>query len=133
MNTLTTIFGIAFIAIASIFPTSSEPEPTAIPEPIHTKYVTKGRYYTIGEVITDDGNTWIYDQETISDKPSYDAEPVYVAFDDNGTPDELTDDIILGLVWDIETAIYDKLEDNLSESFVLERENNTINLIGEKE
>lgn len=95
-------------------------------EPIHTRYTTDGRYYTIGEVITDDGNIWEYQTNTISDKPSYDGQPVWVAFDDNGTPDEIEDDIILGLVWDKETAIYDALEDSLSESFTVERDGNNL-------
>lgn len=102
-------------------------------EPVeHNCYFTTGRYYINanmqGEVITDDGNIWGYTQEIISNKPSYHNEPVYVGFDDNGTADNIYDDIIIGLVFDRETAIYDALEDSLSESFELEREGNNIRI-----
>lgn len=100
----------------------------------HNSYVAHGRYYMNAdlqwEVTTDDGNIWIYDQSIISNKPRYHAEPVYVCFDDNGTPDNIYDDIILGLVLDRETAIYDELEDALSESFELERSDNHIRIQG---
>lgn len=109
--------------------TISEPVDTPIE---HSYYFTTGRYYINadmqGEVITDDGNIWGYTQEVISKKPSYHNEPVYVGFDDNGTADNIYDDIIIGLVFDRETAIYDALEDSLSESFELEREGNNIRI-----
>lgn len=98
----------------------------------HTYYFTSGRYYITsnlqGEVITEDGNAWSYTQDTISEKASYHNEPVYVGFDDMGTPDNIYDDEIVGLVLDRETAIYDELEVQLSQSFEVEREGNNIRL-----
>ena len=94
-------------------------------------YTAYGRYYTDGTVITNDGNEWSYSTDTISDKTPYNAMPVWVAFDDNGTAD-ITDDIILGLVYDRETAIYDSLEAALSDTFQLERDGNNIHIGGIK-
>ena len=101
-------------------------------EPEHTQYYQGGRYYTSGEVITNDGNIWDYQTDIISEEPSYDAEPVYAVFDDNGTPDNIYDDAVLGLVLDRETAIYDALEVALSEEFNLERNGNNIRIHSEK-
>jgi hypothetical protein len=98
---------------------------------VHTQYTTYGRYYTDGTVITNDGNEWGYTTDTVSDKTPYDAMPVWVAFDDNGTAD-ITDDIILGLVYDRETAIYDALETALGDTFQLERDGNNIHIGGTK-
>lgn len=61
-------------------------------------YMVSGHYYTSGEVITDDGNIWGYSQDIISEEPSYDNEPVCVIFYDAGTPDNIYDDEIVGLV-----------------------------------
>jgi outer membrane biogenesis lipoprotein LolB len=63
-------------------------EPEAI-EPI--VYITEGLYQD-GQVITIDGNIWGYDD--------YDNNTghVYVLFYDNGTPDDIYDDEIVGLV-----------------------------------
>lgn len=47
-----------------------------------------------------------------------------LGFDDNETPD----DIILGLVYDRETAIYDALETALSDEFEIERNDNNIRI-----
>ena len=95
-------------------------------EPQH--YTAYGRYYTKGEVITNDGNVWEYHTESISDKTPADAMPVWVGFSDNGTPADIADDIILGLVYDRNTAIYDDLENALGDSFQLEREGNNIRI-----
>ena len=102
----------------------------AKPEPAleHQSYTVPSRYYISGEVITQDGNIWGYDQDTISDKPSYDNEPVFAIFDDNGTPDNIYDDVIYGLVFDRETAIYDALEAELSKAFSIERNGNVISI-----
>ena len=54
--------------------------------------------------------------------------PVYICFDDAGTPDNIYDDIVLGVVYDRETAIYDSLEVSLSQSFELERDGNIIHI-----
>lgn len=105
------------------------------PEPVvsdHEQYMTVGRYYTDGSVITHDGNIWDYQTEIISDEPSYDNEPVYVVFDDNGTETDIYDDVVIGLILDVRTAIYDELETELSKDFVLEREDNNIRIIKAK-
>ena len=99
-------------------------------EPEHTTYITKGRYYVCGEVVTEDGNVWSYSQDIISERESYDYEPVFALFDDNGTPSEITDDEIYGVVLDRETAVYDELEIELSKSFVVERTGNIISVKG---
>lgn len=103
-------------------------EPQVIAEVESTTYITAGRYYTCGEVITNDGNVWGYSQDIISEAPSYDDEPIYAIFDDNGTSDNIYDDEILGVVLDRETAIYDELEVALSESFTVERNGNIISV-----
>lgn len=94
----------------------------------HNKYTAYGRYYTDGTVITNDGNEWGYSTDTVSDQTPYDNMPVCVGFDDNGTPNDITDDIILGLIYDRETAIYDNLETALSDKFELERNYNNIRI-----
>lgn len=68
----------------------------AQPEP--AIYVAKGHYYTCGEVVTEDGNVWDYSQFIISDQLSYNEEPVYVVMSDSGTPDNIYDDEIVGLI-----------------------------------
>ena len=98
-------------------------------EPTETaQYTAYGRYYTDGTVVTNDGNEWSYCTDTISDKTPTDNMPVWIAFDDNGTADKVEDDIILGLVYDRETAIYDDLETALSGKFELERDGNNIHI-----
>ena len=94
----------------------------------HTTYMVAGRYYTSGTVITEDGNMWVYSQDIISKKSSYDNEPIYALFDDMGTPENVYDDEILGVVLDRETAIYDELETVLSANFSVERDGNVIHL-----
>ena len=107
--------------------TNTESAPKVEPQ----RYTAYGRYYTDGTVITNDGNEWEYQTDLISDRIPTDAMPVWVGFDDNGTPNEVTDDIILGLVYDRNTAIYDDLESALSDSFQLERDGNNIQIKGE--
>ena len=92
------------------------------------KYTTYGRYYTDGTIITNDGNIWGYSTDTISGRTPTDAMPIWVAFNDNGTPDNIYDDIVLGAVYDRNTAIYDELESALSDSFELERDGNNIRI-----
>jgi hypothetical protein len=82
-----------------------EPEPTT-----DSIYTADGRYYIDGTVITEDGNVWEYHTNNISNEMPYDYMPVWVAFDNNGT-DDITDDVILGLVHDKITALYDTLEE----------------------
>lgn len=94
----------------------------------HTTYITQGRYYTCGKVVTEDGNVWTYSQSVISERESYDHEPVFALFDDNGTTNYIYDDELYGVVLDVETAIYDELEVALSESFAVERNGNVISI-----
>ena len=114
---------VALMAIATLL-TGCQKQP----EPEHSSYIVSGRYYTSGEVITQDGNVWGYYQDIISEDPSYDNEPVFAIFDDNGTPDNIYDDEIYGVVLDRETAIYDALETELSKSFTVERDGNVISI-----
>lgn len=58
----------------------------------HRQYTTDGTYYLDGTVITEDGNKWDYDTDTING----DGIAVIVRFDNNGTID-ITDDIILSV------------------------------------
>ena len=58
----------------------------------HTQYTTDGTYYLDGTVITEDGNKWDYDTDTING----DGIAVVVRFDNNGTIN-ITDDIILSI------------------------------------
>lgn len=95
------------------------------------QYTAYGRYYTDGTVITNDGNIWDYSTDTISDRTPTDAMPIWIGFDDNGTPNSIEDDIILGVVYDRNTAIYDDLEIALGDKFELERDNNNIKIKGE--
>lgn len=101
---------------------------SAEPEPEHTTYIAQGRYYICGEVVTEDGNVWNYSQDIISERESYDYEPVFALIDDNGTPSEINDDEIYGVVLDRETEIYDELERELSKAFVVERTGNIISI-----
>lgn len=114
-----------------VFGIESHKEVDVVQEVEHTRYTAYGRYYTEGTVITNDGNEWSYSADTVSDKAPYDAMPVWIGFDDNGTTD-ITDDIILGLVYDRETAIYDALETALNDEFELERDGNNIQIGGMK-
>ena len=59
----------------------------------HTQYTTDGTYYLDGTVITEDGNEWSYDTDTIRG----DGVAVIVHFDNNSTINDITDDIILSV------------------------------------
>ena len=106
--------------------------PATETEVVYTRYVTTGRYYTSGQLITRDGNVWSYTQDIISEMESYDHQPVYAVFEDNGTPNNIYDDEVCGLVRDVETEIYDKLEVELSDSFDIERNGNVISVLNQK-
>lgn len=55
--------------------------------------------YCVDTVYTSDGNRWGYDMvDYVGDVPAYDGMPVTVWMSNNGTPDDVTDDIILALV-----------------------------------
>lgn len=125
------LFSVAALVGGIIFSIESHKSPDVVQEVEHTRYTAYGRYYTEGTVITNDGNEWSYSTDTVSDKAPYDAMPVWIGFDDNGTAD-ITDDIILGLVYDRETAIYDALETALNDEFDLERDGNNIQIGGMK-
>lgn len=54
--------------------------------------------YCVDTVYTDDGNCRSYDMvDCVGDVPAYDGMPVTVWLSDNGTPDCVTDDVILAL------------------------------------
>ena len=54
--------------------------------------------YCVDTVYTSDGNHWSYDMvDYVGDVPTYDGMPVTVWLSDNGTPDDVTDDVILAL------------------------------------
>ena len=93
----------------------------------HQTYLVSGRYYTAGELYTEDGNVWEYSQDIISDQPSYDNQPVFALIDDMGTSNQ-HDDEIVGIMFDVETAIYDELEIRLAEEFSVSREGNNLHL-----
>lgn len=59
----------------------------------HRQYTTDGTYYLDGTVITEDGNKWDYDTDTING----DGIAVVVRVDNNGTMIDITDDIILSI------------------------------------
>lgn len=107
--------------------TEKENVVTEFTPPESTTYIISGRYYTSGELFTEDGNSWEYSQDVISESPSYDNQPVYALINDMGTANQF-DDEILGLVLDRETAIYDELEILLSEEFSVERDGNNLHL-----
>lgn len=56
----------------------------------HHYYAASGYYYTDGTIITDDGNIWGFQTDTITENETR----VKVVFDNNGTPEIITDDII---------------------------------------
>lgn len=108
-----------------------KPMETAETEVEH--YITSGRYYTTGTVVTSDGNEWCYDTETISDLQVYNGMPVNVVMSDEGT-ELISDDVVLGLVYDMETAIYDELEVELSyiDGYEMVRNGNVIRITEEE-
>lgn len=113
---------------ASLFLTGCGEVPEQEKPALESKtYIMSGRYYTNGELFTEDGNVWDYSQDVISEKPSYDNEPVFALLDDMGTGNKF-DDEVLGLVLDVETAIYDELEVALSEEFSVVRDGNNLHL-----
>ena len=64
-----------------------------------TNVYTLDGIYCVDEVYTSDGSRWGYDVvDTIDGIPAYDGMSVTVWLSDNGTPDDMTDDFILGLV-----------------------------------
>ena len=71
---------------------------TTAPSASANVYTVDG-VYCVDEVITSDGNRRGYDMvDTIDGIPAYDGMPVTVWLSDNGTPDDVTDDVILALV-----------------------------------
>lgn len=98
------------------------------PEVEHTRYALQGRYYVEGVCEDVNGNIWDYTTDTVSKLQPYDGMPIYICFDDAGTPDNIYDDEIIGIVYDRETAIYDNLETSLSESFTIKRDSNVIHI-----
>ena len=125
---LTIILAVLALIVTAEIPQKKVVEPNEVEPKVHTRYTAYGRYYTDGTVITDDGNIWSYAADTISDKTPTDNMPVWIGFDDNGTSADITDDVVLGLVYDVYTAIYDALETELSAEFELERDGNNIHI-----
>lgn len=71
---------------------------TTAPSASANVYTVDG-VYCVDEVFTSDGNRWSYDMvDYVGDTTTYDGMPVTVWLSDNGTPDDVTDDVILGLV-----------------------------------
>ena len=71
---------------------------TTAPSASANVYTVDG-IYCVDEVYTSDGNHWSYDiLDYVGDTPTYDGMPVTVWLSDNGTPDDVMDDVILGLV-----------------------------------
>lgn len=56
-----------------------------------SNYVAQGNYYSDGTVITNDGNIWDYQTEMSNGN-------VHVVFNDNGTTNNIYDDIIVDLI-----------------------------------
>ena len=70
---------------------------TTAPSASANVYTVDG-IYCVDEVYTSDGNHWSYDiLDYVGDTPTYDGMPVTVWLSDNGTPDNVTDDVILAL------------------------------------
>ena len=70
---------------------------TTAPSASATVYTLDG-IYCVDTVYTSDGNHWSYDiLDYVGDVPAYDGMPVTVWLSDNGTPDDVTDDVILAL------------------------------------
>ena len=89
--------------------------------------VTNCRYYTNGTVETSDGMLWDYATEIISNVPAYNGMPVVMCMDDKGTAETIEDDIVLGLVYDRMTAIYDEIAAELNKGNIeYERNGNHI-------
>lgn len=72
---------------------------TTAPSATTANIYTLDGIYCVDEVYTSDGNRWGYDMlDYVGDIPTYDGMPVTVWLSDNGTPDDVTDDVILALV-----------------------------------
>ena len=70
---------------------------TTAPSASANVYTLDGTY-CVDEVYTSDGNRRGYDMvDTIDGIPAYDGMPVTVWLSNNGTPDNVTDDVILAL------------------------------------
>ena len=71
---------------------------TTAPSASASAYTLDG-IYCVDEVFPSAGNRWGYEVlDTIDGIPAYDGMPVTVWLSDNGTPDNVTDDVILALV-----------------------------------
>lgn len=71
---------------------------TTAPSASANVYTVDG-IYCVDEVFTSDGNHWEYDMlDYVGDVPTYDGMPVTVWLSNNGTPNDVTDDVILALV-----------------------------------
>ena len=76
---------------------SSEPKyEIIVPDEVHTIYTAHGYYYTNGIVTAEDGMVWRY----ADTNDRYDGMPVIVEIDDNGTPLDTKDDVIIDIYTD---------------------------------
>ena len=93
------------------------------------RYEADCRYDTNGCLVTTSGEVFIYHTDKVSGKAVYDGMPVWACFDDNGT-DQLEDDVVIGLVYDRETAMFDAFEKSFSEvdDWNITREGNNIHI-----
>ena len=81
----------SFLMVVLLF-VSITPNINHDPVPVeHQQYLTTGYYYD-GYVIRDDGHIWDY--ETALVEPD---SPVCIVFDDNCTPNDVTDDYIVNM------------------------------------
>ena len=93
-TTMTTKILVALMLAAQLSGVCATTAPSA-----STNVYTLDGIYCVDEVFTSDGNRWSYDMlDYVGDTPTYDGMPVTVWLSDNGTPDDMTDDIVLGLV-----------------------------------
>ena len=67
-----------------------------VPDEAHTIYTANGHYYTNGIVTAEDGMVWRY----ADTNDRYDGMPVIVEIDDNGTPLDPKDDVIIDIYTD---------------------------------
>lgn len=72
---------------------------TPVEEDLRNMFYIKAGVYDNGTITTWDGNLWEYDAE----KELYNGESCFVTFDDNKTPDDITDDIIHHITPQVQT------------------------------
>lgn len=114
--------------VSEIAPTETSIEESTEATEMETEIrIAHGRYYTNGTVITDDGHEWGYSTTEIYNRKPYDGMPIVVVFI-KGT--EIEKDIIKGVIYDMETAMYDALESEMetNEDWEVSRNGNEIRI-----